>query len=161
MYNILDEYKNFVVTVTVPHLGCALVEKYLRDLACTYNFESIPPKASRARVIPSTKTFVVRYESQQVYMKDKFVGNLTSIFNSSYLTYTVTEENRFRDLWQLFTHLLTTHDWHYQMSDDHSVWRSGESAQRRINTLYGVLQTQDRLRADDLYNAHSPFGKKA
>jgi hypothetical protein len=153
---ILAEYKNFVVTITVPHFGSGLVEKYLRELCHNSNFTTVPPKG---RGVPTTKTFVVKYSNYQSAMVNQFNNSLRQIFNPDYLKFTITEESRFQDLWQLYTHLLETHDWYYEMSDDHSVWRSGNSANNRIKLIRLHLQTIDRLRADDLYNARCPFNK--
>ena len=43
-----------------------------------------------------------------------------------------------------FRKLLSTHDWYYHYSDDHSVWRRGEASSRAINA---AMRDNDALKA--------------
>ena len=38
-----------------------------------------------------------------------------------------------------FEELCKVHDWFYDYSDDHSVWKKGEAMQKEINTKYSEL----------------------
>ena len=59
-----------------------------------------------------------------------------------------------------YIHLLQTHDWTYEFSDDQSVWLRGTTQRRELNSL--------QPRVDPLYhlwNQHAPsdmqIGRKA
>ncbi len=43
--------------------------------------------------------------------------------------------------------LLKGHDWYYQYSDDHSVWKRGSEAAQRLTTL-----AKNDAKLKDLYN---------
>lgn len=59
---------------------------------------------------------------------------------------------------EYLTHLLKTHDWYYNYSDDNRVWRNGQQHSQLIQ--WTILQLQDRgIDAAALYEQYSPFTK--
>lgn len=54
-----------------------------------------------------------------------------------------------------FREILKGHDWYYNYSDDHRVWRSGQSTWELIN---GILQFyKDDPEFDEIYNEICPW----
>ena len=45
----------------------------------------------------------------------------------------MSEEVTLQEYWKM----LSLHDWHYQYSDDHSVWRRGHLAQKEVERVSG------------------------
>ncbi len=60
----------------------------------------------------------------------------------------------FANEWDLYKHLLSSHDWYYQFSDDHSVWSSGESVKNKIKQLKEKLAAENPTLAESLYNQY-------
>ena len=52
-----------------------------------------------------------------------------------------------------YVRLLKSHDWYYDYSDDHSVWRRGNEAHSRLR---GIQKTIDPTYAH--WNEHAPEG---
>jgi hypothetical protein len=46
--------------------------------------------------------------------------------------------------------LLACHDWHYEYSDDHSVWNRGRRERDAINTEQKRLITNELATADEI-----------
>jgi len=160
---LLAKYSNTVVTITVPIFGCNLHGDYIKTLAIGAGFTVVETPISNARrryPRPTTKTFIATYNHYQSAMCRQFTKSLEQIFNPSFLTFTVTEQPMFKDIWALYEHLVGSHDWYYMMSDDHGVWSAGEHAKNQIHRIREYLYTIDRLRADDLYNKHCPYEKE-
>lgn len=58
------------------------------------------------------------------------------------------------DLWEMYEKALRTHDWYYQMSDDHRYWVKGTAEAARIKQLKERLMLIDRNRAEELYKKY-------
>jgi hypothetical protein len=59
-----------------------------------------------------------------------------------------------------FEQALINHDWFYQYSDDHRVWRAGEAAIERIRSAMSSLQNAgfaDQVSA--LWELHCPWSE--
>jgi len=41
--------------------------------------------------------------------------------------------------------LLCAHDWYYEFSDDHSVWRRGHRERTKINAIYNQSDKHEKL----------------
>jgi hypothetical protein len=62
---------------------------------------------------------------------------------------------------KLFTtlaNLLKCHDWLFDFSDDHSVWKRGHSERERLRSLALTLGKENAERVSDLWNAFAPDG---
>lgn len=56
-----------------------------------------------------------------------------------------------------YQHLLATHDWFYDYSDDYSVWKRGQEHAAKIAALGRQVDPTGQIRAD-YYNTHIKKG---
>ena len=61
------------------------------------------------------------------------------------------------ELWELYEKCLKGHDWYYNYSDDHSVWRNGCTQSDRLTTLRGQLSDIDEARSNRMYWLACPW----
>jgi hypothetical protein len=59
---------------------------------------------------------------------------------------------------EMFTNMVKTHDWYYEYSDDHRVWRQGQNAYDDIHLALKKL-TARGLEVQKIYDEVCPFGK--
>ncbi len=60
-----------------------------------------------------------------------------------------------------YRHELACHDWHYNYSDDHNVWKRGRAHMERIKSLRARAIESGEIteaEADDLWNSAAPVG---
>ena len=56
-----------------------------------------------------------------------------------------------------YQNMLRSHDWYFQMSDDHNAWVKGSKESKAIDIAYTQLSAQGlEEEARELYNALSP-----
>jgi len=61
------------------------------------------------------------------------------------------------ELWDHFEKCLKAHDWTYNYSDDHGVWRAGEEQAAHLNKVLEGVRAVDRERADRMYYGACPW----
>ena len=52
-----------------------------------------------------------------------------------------------------FVKALKSHDWYYDYSDDHSVWKQGEAERAQLRMMYRAF---DAGLARNVWNEHAP-----
>ncbi len=58
------------------------------------------------------------------------------------------------DLWEHYEKCLKAHDWTYQYSDDHGVWRAGTEESDHLSAIRKLTEADDKDRSDKLYWRH-------
>jgi hypothetical protein len=61
------------------------------------------------------------------------------------------------ELWEHFEKCLKAHDWTYDYSDDHGVWRAGEEQTTHLHAVLTIARKYDRERAVNMYNSANPW----
>lgn len=60
-------------------------------------------------------------------------------------------------LWEHYDKCLRAHDWTFEYSDDHGVWRAGTEERDHIAAIRKILSESDEDAANKLYWKYSPF----
>lgn len=65
------------------------------------------------------------------------------------------------DKLQEFEKLLKNHDWYYEYSDDHRVWRNGCNEFDALVKMRNELKKEFDVKVlDQIWNKYSPFSKE-
>jgi hypothetical protein len=65
----------------------------------------------------------------------------------------------FMELLKQFSKACQTHDWFYQYSDDHRVWKKGHSQRASINSLHTQLKEHGLGdKATEIFEKYRPKG---
>jgi hypothetical protein len=65
---------------------------------------------------------------------------------------------KIKELFTTFENLLKGHDWLFDFSDDHSVWKRGLEQRERLRSIALTLGKEDAERVSNLWNALCPDG---
>ena len=65
---------------------------------------------------------------------------------------------KIKELFTTFENLLKGHDWLFDFSDDHSVWKLGLEQRERLRSIALTLGKDNAERVSDLWNAFAPDG---
>ena len=102
--------ENTFVEVSFPTFGSDGVVTFLNFLS---HSEPIVDKRGRDK-----RHTIYEFNHNREWLVKQFIIHLNKIFKSDFLTYSITTKPSFNDDWELFKHLLDTHDWNFSMSDD-------------------------------------------
>jgi hypothetical protein len=64
------------------------------------------------------------------------------------------------ELFQELETKLKNHDWNYDYSEDHSVYRRGSDNENQINRLYLHLMAFEEKRAIEIWNKYAPQNRQ-
>ena len=81
---------------------------------------------------------------------------MPSCFDSEFWTKDPGNMNQ-EELWDHYKACLRRHDWTYNYSDDHGVWRHGVAQRDHLLLIRERVEELDEKTATELYNHHSPF----
>lgn len=151
-----EEYKNTVVTVTIPWFGSTPMTKYLESIAGPSVMKENKKQDKKVHT-PTVKRLEFLFHNAGY--ANNFVATLKKMFKEDYLEVFTSEVPAYNDDWELFEEKARNHDWYYAMSDDHRVWSAGESAYKRLTAMLHYLRGIDEKRATEIYNKYCPLGK--
>ncbi len=129
------------VEISMGNFGSNLLIETLKKLAIQGKVSEpyYPHRSVKARTVRKIK---ITFETD--WAPKSFLKEVNRIFKEGLFEIKEHAEPLFSNNWEYFEYELATMDWHYAYSDDHSVWRAGESKMARLKEMGKELKSLDK-----------------